>query len=336
MNRLPDGYSARPIAADDVDSITALVNTYLASHGSDERQNPDRLRAMLSMPGFDVEASTRVVVAPSGEFVAAGMVIDVAQPHVSVTGAGIVLEEHQGKGIGSALHDWMEETARGAIEKAPEGARVVLQQSVNEGNAAADEFLTSVGYRHARHFWRMAIDLADAAEETGDWPEGFTLDTLDPDEDLDPVVEATIDAFRDHYGHVEGSFEEQLERIKHRMENDPLFDASLHYLARAGDEIVAVCFCAGEFGGDESIGYVNALGVRRDWRRKGLALALLRHAFGELKRRRRRRAMLHVDAESLTGATRVYEKAGMSVDELSHLFELELRPGIDLAKKAAD
>jgi len=335
MERLPEGYTARPIAMEETDDVAALVNEYLASNGSAERFSPERLRRQLSIPGFDVESATHVVESPEGDLVAAGLVIDIAEPHVNVHGVAVVLREHQGRGIGSALHAWIETVARGAIEKAPADARVVLQQSVTENEGSANAFLQAAGYAHVRHFWRMAIDL-EAYTEVADWPEAFELRTLDPNEDLRPVVEAMIDAFRDHYGHVEGDPDEQLERIQHRMENDPAFDPALHVLAYSGAEIAAVCFGSGEFGGDKSIGYVNALGVRRNWRRRGLALALLCNALGEFKRRGKKRAMLHVDAESLTGATRLYEKAGMHVDELSHLFELELRPGIDLAKKEAD
>jgi GNAT superfamily N-acetyltransferase len=55
------------------------------------------------------------------------------------------------------------------------------------------------------------------------------------------------------------------------------------------------------------------LAVRRPWRRRGVALALLHSAFGEFHRRGIPRAELNVDAESPTGATRLYEAAGMHV-----------------------
>jgi len=47
---------------------------------------------------------------------------------------------------------------------------------------------------------------------------------------------------------------------------------------------------------------------------------------------------LGVDAQSLTGATRLYEKAGMHPDPHHQLsfFELELRPGIDLSTQTAE
>jgi len=74
--------------------------------------------------------------------------------------------------------------------------------------------------------------------------------------------------------------------------------------------------------------------VRRPWRRKGLGLALLLHSFGEFYRRGRRRVGLGVDAQSLTGATRLYEKAGMRVARVYNTYEKELRPGVDLSTQS--
>ena len=44
---------------------------------------------------------------------------------------------------------------------------------------------------------------------------------------------------------------------------------------------------------------------------------------------------LGVDAQSPTGATRVYEAAGMRADSSAVIFEKILRPGVDLATTGA-
>jgi ribosomal protein S18 acetylase RimI-like enzyme len=82
------------------------------------------------------------------------------------------------------------------------------------------------------------------------------------------------------------------------------------------------------------MGYVMSLGVRRSWRRKGVALALLHHTFGEFRSRGKTKVALDVDAHSLTGATRLYEKAGMHMQRQSVVYEKELRPGIDLSTQS--
>jgi mycothiol synthase len=63
---------------------------------------------------------------------------------------------------------------------------------------------------------------------------------------------------------------------------------------------------------------VDIVGVRRPWRKRGLGLALLRQAF----------------AESLTGAPRLYGRAGMHVRESYVIHLKELRPGFDLGARS--
>jgi len=83
------------------------------------------------------------------------------------------------------------------------------------------------------------------------------------------------------------------------------------------------------------MGWVGTLGVRRPYRRQGLGLALLRHSFAEFYRRGRRRVGLGVDSQNLTGATRLYQKAGMHVSRVQLIFEKELRPGVVLSTQSA-
>jgi ribosomal protein S18 acetylase RimI-like enzyme len=89
----------------------------------------------------------------------------------------------------------------------------------------------------------------------------------------------------------------------------------------ATGSIVGVCACS--LTGD--VGEVAGLRVRATWRRRGLGLALLRHAFGEFHRRGARTARLSVDAESPTGAPRLYERAGMRVTESYVVRQKDLR-----------
>jgi ribosomal protein S18 acetylase RimI-like enzyme len=75
------------------------------------------------------------------------------------------------------------------------------------------------------------------------------------------------------------------------------------------------------------MGWVGTLGVRREWRKCGIGMALLRHSFNEFYRRGKRKVGLGVDAQNLTGALRLYENAGMHVHQAFDQYEKELRPG---------
>jgi ribosomal protein S18 acetylase RimI-like enzyme len=97
----------------------------------------------------------------------------------------------------------------------------------------------------------------------------------------------------------------------------------LSFLAMAGDQVAAVVLCKVHMGN----GKVLWLGVRPAFRRLGLGMALLHQAFGEFYRRGLARVELRVDAENVTGATRVYERAGMRVTHRFDICGKELRAG---------
>lgn len=89
----------------------------------------------------------------------------------------------------------------------------------------------------------------------------------------------------------------------------------------SGDEIAGGTICEAEYYG---MGWVRSLFVRRPWRRHGLGMALLLNAFRQFHERGERRVGLGVDAESPTGATRLYERAGMKVVEELAIYRKEL------------
>jgi len=75
------------------------------------------------------------------------------------------------------------------------------------------------------------------------------------------------------------------------------------------------------------MGWIATIGVRRPWRKQGLGLALLLHSFGEFYKRGKTTIGLGVDASNPTGATRLYQKAGMRVASEFVTYEKELRAG---------
>ena len=58
-------------------------------------------------------------------------------------------------------------------------------------------------------------------------------------------------------------------------------------------------------------GWVSSLAVRDAWRRRGIGEALLRAAFARFRERGMTTVVLNVDRDNTTGATRLYERAGM-------------------------
>jgi len=218
------------------------------------------------------------------------------------------------------------------IPDAPPDARFTIRGSFNATNKAAKTLFENEGYTMTRTFLRMVIAM-ETPPPAPQWPDGISVRTLrNRQDDLYTAYAANEEAFQDHWGHLPITFD----KWQHWVEEDPDFDPTLWFLAMDGDEVAGTCFCRSHLPGEPDMGWVDDLGVRRPWRRRGIALALLLHASGEFWRRGQRQIGLGVDATSLTGATRLYEKAGMRETRRYIQYEKTLRPGVELSTQAVD
>jgi mycothiol synthase len=320
MTGLPVGYAARAPGNEDAEAVAASIHaSELADNGASDMSVEELLDDWHSL---DLAEEAVAVVARDGTI--AGYADVINRSFVTVSVYGYVHPDFRGLGLGAYLVAWGETWTRERMPNAPEDARVVVQHYVNSANEAAQRLLKSLGYAPVRGVYVMETELDEALPQPH-WPAGISMRTFVPGQDERAAFEAVEDAFRDMWGRPRGT----LERFVGRTEQ-PSFDPSLWFLAMDGDEIAGVTLCktlAGE-------GWVDVVGVRRPWRNRGLALALLRHALAEYHRRGVRKVALSVDAESITRAPRLYGRAGMRVRESYAIYLKELRPGIDLGKRS--
>jgi GNAT superfamily N-acetyltransferase len=219
-------------------------------------------------------------------------------------GIGVVHERLYGRGLGAEMVERSERIAR-------ERGRPRMHQIAIGPDRRAEALLTSRGYREVRRFYDMAIEL-DRAPEPPDLPvERFR------EEDARAFHAALDEAFQDHWEHHSRTFEDWWER----QSSSPNFDTSLWFLIRDGDEIAAVTRNEANRNGG---GYIGSIGVRRPWRGRGYAKALLLRSFREFFDRGIPRVTLGVDAQSPTGATHLYERVGMHVEAENIVFEKSL------------
>lgn len=221
------------------------------------------------------------------------------------------------------LLDWAEARARGLLPKAPPDRPAILESGIWASRRGDAEALRARGFELARIWHRMLITM-DAAPEPACWPADISVRTFDPAE-IDRVHTAWEDAQRDEWGFASLT---DSEFRYYFVGAEPNFDPTLWFLAidDASGEIAGYLLGRWERPGQPEIGQVRYLGVRRPYRRRGIAGALLRHAFAEFYRRGRTAAGLAVDSSSLTGAERLYERAGMRIEAERHVFHKVLRP----------
>jgi GNAT superfamily N-acetyltransferase len=268
---------------------------------------------------FDLEQDAWVAIAPDGTFAGYGYVWDRRPVRLDVE--IYVHPSHFGQGIGTTLVRLTEARAWEQIALSPPGTRVAVNNWINALNPQARSLLEREGYTPVRYFFRMERDFS-GEPPAASWPAGVTVRSGAADEDLRVFYETTEEAMADHWGHVTTSFEEWRERRERAS-----FDPSLWFLVLDSGEPAAAALCSISDG----MGWIDTLAVRRPWRQRGYGFALLTHAFHELFGRGIRRIALGVDAENPTGATRLYERAGMRIGQQYAAYSKELRAGVELA-----
>ena len=278
---------------------------------------PEELKSEWEAPGFNLETDTWVVTTAEGRVVGYEEFVN-RFAHASLQGDGYVHPDYMGNGIGTAMLRVLEARARKDMELAEPEHRVFIRNGMSIGDTVSREMHEAEGYKPIRFFWRMEITL-DEPPLASIWPEGIELRPFDVDAHTYLVYRADEEAFSDHWGHTPHPFEEW----QHRMIEGENFDPSLWFVAWEGDQIAG--YTLNRYRNES--GWVGSLGVRRPWRKRGLGLALLYHSFADFYKRGTKVISLGVDAANLTGATRLYQKAGMHVAAEYVTYEKELRPG---------
>ena len=210
----------------------------------------------------------------------------------------------RGIGLGSHLLELSEEWAR---------SRGLARFHVHVVNEDGRRLVERRGHRLVRFFWRMEVVVDDRSEPEP--PAGVTIRGYRPGEDDEQLHAAVQRGFAEHWEFTPETLEEWMKRAR-RSDYDP----SLWRVAEEQGEIIGAALCFGE---DDS-GWVLELAVRPESRRAGLGLALLRSGFAALAARGHTHVGLEVDSENETGATRLYERAGMRVTRRYATYEKRL------------
>lgn len=303
MSSSPREFTVRPPRAEDAQAVHAVFTAWAEGFEEDFGFTVDDLREQWSH--LDLERNAWVWeregrLAAYGSLHARGRQFQAdAFVHPDFVGLGL-------------------ETA--AVERTEARARAAGAARLGRGALASDPaslaLFSAHGYRDVRHYYRMTIDM-DGPPPAQTWPEGLEPRPFEP-EHARAFHAADEEAFEDERGHEPVSFEE----FERRWLRGPHFDPSLWTAVWEGDEIAATLIAQWKrFGA----GWIAGLSVRRPWRRRGAGLALLLRSFGQFHERGERLVALSVDSESPTGATRLYERAGMRVAREEIFFEKDLR-----------
>jgi len=235
-------------------------------------------------------------------------------------GDAYVHPELTGRGVGALALELLEERVRALRPEWPEDGGVVLEVAHLVGDDRAPLLFAGRGFDRSRSFLRMVIDVTEPQPDPV-WPAGTELRPLDVDVHGPLLLATELETFVDEWGYVPLPYDVWREQALGRSD----FDPELVPVVWSGGEIVAFSRNYAKRNGDW--GWIGTLGVRPAWRRRGLGLALLRESFRRFSETGETTVALGVDVENPTGATRLYERAGMRVLWQADVWHKQLRPG---------
>lgn len=240
---------------------------------------------------FDLAADALVAVSEEARIVG----------YAAITGPGTfaaVDPAHEGRGIGARLLEWAERRER-------ELGRRRHRQGVPASDQRARALLLAAGYEPSRSYWRLTRQLDDL-HATDEVPAGFSLRPLDADSDPEAVHELAELSFAGNADYRPRTFTTFCD--EHLRAHD--LDRALSALAERDGELVG--FLLARCWREESVGFVDLLGVHPDHRGHGLATAMLHTTFSRFAAAGLREAQLGVASDNPRALT-LYERCGMTL-----------------------
>lgn len=211
------------------------------------------------------------------------------------------------RGLGRALLHWTERRAQEVARGDGRGPERAMSAWPDSEQAGATALYASEGYAIVRYGFLMVRDLADAIPDAP-LPAGIEVRPVSA-ADHRRIWDADTEAFQDHW-----SPGERTEADFTSWFATPELDTGLWRVAWDGDEVAGSVMSFIWSDENETLGlrrgWLEHISVRRPWRRRGLASALIAQSLHALRRAGMTEAALGVDAENLTGALRVYEALG--------------------------
>ncbi|GAB4210530.1 MAG: GNAT family N-acetyltransferase [Roseiflexaceae bacterium] len=270
--------------------------------------NEAMLRGEFCEPGFDPARDLHLWEGAGGALLALGRLwVSPPDEQTEVIVWPYVHPAARESNLEEQIIAWAE---RRAHEVAHErGVQARLRCHVREDQTMRIARMERLGFRLARSFLRMGCHL-DGALPDAVAPEGFTIRPLAGPEEAPAWADTYNTSFSDHWNaHTIGA-----EHITHLIAHDPHYQPGGNLIALAPDGSMAgICYNytnPEEQDNGGMVGWVEALGVRREYRRAGLGQALLLTGLRWLQSQGAASAKLSVDADSPTGATRLYEVCG--------------------------
>jgi ribosomal protein S18 acetylase RimI-like enzyme len=219
---------------------------------------------------------------------------------------GTVHPDHRRRGIGSAILCWQLDRAREILGAYDHDLPRFIRTNAYDWQEDAHRLYARHGLRQVRWHQELMRSLADLPSPAP--PPGVDIAPW-ADHHRSTALAVTNAAFADHWGSTPRSEESWSQRLtSHGVRLDLSFVAVV-------DGAVVGLLLAGHYPSDEAVtgrrdGWIETLAVLREWRRRGVASALIARSLAAFAGVGLTHALLDVDSDNPTGAARLYRSLG--------------------------
>jgi len=297
-------YSVRPATMNDINAVYELIAKQRTIDFGSPLISLDDLQIRWENADLEMDTLTAFI---EGELAGYAELRDGDAPF-------IFLASRNDLDLGYQLLSLLEQKA---AARADETIELITQ--ISERNQPLIQLFASSGYRSNLSFIIMELKL-ETPPKNPEWTKGVTVRAFVTGQDEEATYRTDEEAGEDKGYHTPLTYEGWIKRMGMDRET---FDPSIWFLAFEENDIVGVALNA--YDRDSDTVWVDHLGVRRAWRKRGIGKALLLHSFDEFYRRGIKTVKLSVDSKSLTNAPRLYENVGMKTVQEYHIYRKELR-----------
>jgi mycothiol synthase len=296
----------RPATVADIDALWTLQGLAAAIEHPDLPFPRSYVAERFDHSSFHPETDSLIAVAADGTLLGVAYVDqgEIAESRVQLWLSGTVHPQYRRRGIGSQLARW--ELARAEQLLAASERRMPGWISFGADTEQPDqgELAERLGFHIARYFLEMRHPLAGVIP-VQPAPEGTRIVPFTPELSAQTLT-AFNDSFRDHWGHQpEGKESWDLQVSANE------FDPVISRVALTDEQPPRVAgFVLGSRTDDGANAYIALIGVIRDYRRRGIAAALLTASLSAHRDAGVRRTTLDVDSMSPTAANTLYSSMG--------------------------
>ena len=311
-------FTERTLTTADAAAIAAVHAAMEGAEPADELYSETDVLEQLSAPSVDPRHSS-IGVFDGGELTGFGLIaVSLPGPVWKGVLIGGVLPRYTGQGIGRRIISGLEAMALRDRDRDAAGRPAELKIYVHDKRLAAAHLVERAGYRRWRYFARMRRELSGRLPQVT-VPPGVEIRQYRVS-DEEELLTVSNESFADHWG----STPMDLARWRAEFSASAAARPAHSWVGVAGGDIVSFVLST-EYDGDTGLrgfrtGYLARIGTLRRARGIGIATALIGRTLQRMAADGYRCAELDVDADSPTGAGRIYRRQGFAVFDRSTLF----------------